>query len=772
MLGGLGGGGDDEGDPYNFDMGGGDDFGGFGQSDSFDDAPKRPSKKAPPKRPTSKGGRSLGPKPISSDVGTKTFKKASASDVLAKAQAMLSKAPTGSGQKEKKKETRRSRSPSMDADGIMANLSSSEDGSPKKKTTTLRRLDTQSFDPDSSFAEDEDNEVDLQPQQATSPVNDDDENILNNEIARQSVYGQVRDASALVQEEEVSEDEVASEQEEEENPPLTETAKAQFTSSIHGNVRSITDLPSRLGAPPTRDSSQFEFGAEVLQSPRAPAAAPSQSPQKLPPKMPKPKMRRQVSFDAAHASRDDAVQMRESNEEEPLDESVADESLERSPALSGRPFASDNSGEFLRESIDDETYSEEFHEGTMSRTASPRAPAGPPLVPPVQQGPPASVVAPPIPAVAPAPAPPPPPPQPQKPVIVADDLPCGVDFTLRLDKVPLSSLDGSVTRLVEEDVSRALGIPRRVVQVTSVRESLAGPQASVLECRIQVKDGASARRLGEVLTRAPPILLEREAPDFSSCRYLDRVRVRDDPSPKAMPTAYPFGEATKIRGPASGPQPVRLLVYDEDEDEDVDVDEAEGALHLVRTREVATQFCGNDASIQTAYVPTTMGAAHPAFKAVTEATDAALDSLDPSLLNQPPPPPQMPFYGYPPQPYMMMPPPQVSPVAMKEARADFDRMLRDQQKLHDMLASVRQDLEKAHADVMNAVPQASMPPAAASIKQTRPPDLPYWKAYMDVDPSLSEQEARELAFNDVKGKTTLGTGPVGAEEAKAGGPRE
>ena len=194
---------------------------------------------------------------------------------------------------------------------------------------------------------------------------------------------------------------------------------------------------------------------------------------------------------------------------------------------------------------------------------------------------------------------------------------------------------------------------------------------------------------------------------------------------------------------------------------------------MVRTREVATQFCGNDASIQTAYVPETMGAAHPAFKAVkavTEATDAALDSLDPSLLNQPPPPPQ--YYGYPPQPYMMMPPPQVSPTVMKEARADFDRMLRDQQKLHDMLASVRQDLEKAHADVMKAVPQTAMPPAAASIKQTRPPDLPYWKAYMDVDPSLSEQEARELAFNDVKGKTTLGTGPVGAEEAKAGGPRE
>ena len=174
-----------------------------------------------------------------------------------------------------------------------------------------------------------------------------------------------------------------------------------------------------------------------------------------------------------------------------------------------------------------------------------------------------------------------------------------------------------------------------------------------------------------------------------------------------------------------------------------------------------------------------MGAAHPAFKAMTRATDAAIDSLDPaSFLEQPPPPPQqMPYmapYGYPPQPYMMMPPPQVSPAVMKEARADFDRMLRDQQKLHDMLASVRQDLKKAHADVMNAVPQTAMPPAASVIKEPRPPDLPYWKAYMDVDPSLSEQEARELAFNDVRGKSMedVGTGPVGAEEAKAGGPRE
>ena len=171
-----------------------------------------------------------------------------------------------------------------------------------------------------------------------------------------------------------------------------------------------------------------------------------------------------------------------------------------------------------------------------------------------------------------------------------------------------------------------------------------------------------------------------------------------------------------------------------------------------------------------------MGTAHPAFKAMTEATDAAMNSLDPaSFLEQPPPPPPQPYmYGYPPQPYMMMPPPQVSPTVMKEARADFDRMLKDQQKLHDMLASVRKDLEKAHADVMNAVPQASMPPAASVIKEPRPPDLPYWKAYMDVDPSLSEAEARELAFNDVKGKSMedVGTGPVGAEEAKAGGPRE
>ena len=81
---------------------------------------------------------------------------------------------------------------------------------------------------------------------------------------------------------------------------------------------------------------------------------------------------------------------------------------------------------------------------------------------------------------------------------------------------------------------------------------------------------------------------------------------------------------------------MRLLVYDEDEDEDVDVDEAEGALHLVRTREVATQFCGNDASIQTAYVPTPRWAPriprsrdHGRRDAFKEATDAAIDSLDP-----------------------------------------------------------------------------------------------------------------------------------------------
>ena len=283
-----------------------------------------------------------------------------------------------------------------------------------------------------------------------------------------------------VQEEEVSEDEVAGT--EEENPPLTETAKAQFTSSIHGNVRSITDLPSRLGAPPTRDSSQFEFGAEVLQSPRAPAAAPSQSPQKLPPRQPKPKMRRQVSFDAAHASRDDAVQMRESNEEEPLDESVADESLERSPALSGRPFAYTTTPASSSASIDDER-SEEFHEGTMSRTASPRAPAGPPVASRAGSACVGRGAADSRRRAGAAP----PPPQPQKPTIVADDLPCGVDFTLRLDKVPVK-LRWLVTRLVEEDVSRALGIPRRVVQVTSVRG--AGRAAGVvLECRIQVKDG-------------------------------------------------------------------------------------------------------------------------------------------------------------------------------------------------------------------------------------------------------------------------------------------
>jgi len=764
----MGGGGDDDDDAYNFDMGGGDAFGGFGQSDSFEDKPRRPARKPAPERPS--GGRVTQPTPLASDVGTKTFREASASDVLAKAQAMLDRTGTGSGQKARPPKppprSRSSRSPSMDADGIMANLSSSEDGSPKK--ASLRRLDTQSFDPDDSFADDveDDNDETVRPRPATSPVDHPNAQILNTNVARQSAYGVVRDASDLVHEEVPEEDGLI---EEVPNPPLTATAKAQFTSSIHGNVRSITDLPSRLGAPPTRSQESFDFGAH-LESPRnAPAAAPAHSPQKIG-KTRLRKPRRQVSFDAAHVSNDDAVRLRASDEnEEPLEESV-DEASERSPALSGRPFASNDSEEFLRESLDDETYSEEFPE--TSSWASPRASAGPPLSPRVE-GPPASLAMPP-PVQAPRAAPYVPP-APATLVIVADDLPCGVDFTVRLDKVPLLDLDGSVTRLVEEDIARALGVPRRVVAVASARESLAGPQSSVLECRINVKDGASARRLGEVLVKAPPILLRRDAPDFSSCRYLDRVRVRDDPRPGSVPTAYPFGEATKIRGPASGAQPVRLLVYDEGEDENEDVDEAQGALQLVRTREVATQFGGNDASIQTAYVPTAMRNAAPAYAAAATTPDAALHELGGAGLFDAPPPP-LPYafapYGYPQYGVAPVPPPMV-----REARAEFDQMLNDQRKLHDMLAQVRTELKKAHADVMAAVPTPALGTAALLEGQPRPPDLPVWKAFMDVDPALTEREARDLAFEEVKGKGAssmgdVGTGPAGATAETAGGPRE
>ena len=88
-----------------------------------------------------------------------------------------------------------------------------------------------------------------------------------------------------------------------------------------------------------------------------------------------------------------------------------------------------------------------------------------------------------------------------------------------------------------------------------MREWLAGPQAAVLECRIQVKDGASAR-LGEVLTRAA-ILLRRSAGLFV-LRSLDRVRVGTTVT-ESDAHGHPFSEATKIRGPASGPQPTGYL---------------------------------------------------------------------------------------------------------------------------------------------------------------------------------------------------------------------
>ena len=117
---------------------------------------------------------------------------------------------------------------------------------------------------------------------------------------------------------------------------------------------------------------------------------------------------------------------------------------------------------------------------------------------------------------------------------------------------------------------------------------------------------------------------------------------------------------------------------------------------------------------------------------------------------------------------MMMPLLKCLPV-MKEARADFDRMLRDQQKLHT-LASVRKDLEKAHADVMNAVPQTAMPPAAV-IKERGRRTCPTGR-HMDVDPSLSERRRASSPSTTSANRWRTWDGPVGAEEAKAGGPRE
>ena len=50
----------------------------------------------------------------------------------------------------------------------------------------------------------------------------------------------------------------------------------------------------------------------------------------------------------------------------------------------------------------------------------------------------------------------------------------------------------------------------------------------------------------------------------------------------------------------------------------------------------------------------------------------------------------------------------------------------------------------------------------------RPAPIPYWRAYMNVDASLTEAQARALAFDDVKNKTgaaSPGLSTFPAEEA-------
>ena len=108
-------------------------------------------------------------------------------------------------------------------------------------------------------------------------------------------------------------------------------------------------------------------------------------------------------------------------------------------------------------------------------------------------------------------------------------------------------------------------------------------------------------------------------------------------------------------------------------------------------------------------------------------------------------------------------------------------MFEEQQQLHRELEELRASLEVARDPRFAFSPTMDMAPfaAPASSGDRRPETMPFWKAYMTADPSLTEAEARQLAFDDVRGKRGAAAplvDPVapggGAMEEKGVGPAE
>ena len=86
---------------------------------------------------------------------------------------------------------------------------------------------------------------------------------------------------------------------------------------------------------------------------------------------------------------------------------------------------------------------------------------------------------------------------------------------------------------------------------------------------------------------------------------------------------------------------------------------------------------------------------------------------------------------------------------MLAAQADLSRQL---EGLRAKLAESRATYDAARARPPSTEAHHTLAATQEYIDTHRPAPLPYWKAYMSVDASLTEEEARQLAFDDVKHK--------------------
>ncbi|KAH8068167.1 hypothetical protein JL720_12258 [Aureococcus anophagefferens] len=86
---------------------------------------------------------------------------------------------------------------------------------------------------------------------------------------------------------------------------------------------------------------------------------------------------------------------------------------------------------------------------------------------------------------------------------------------------------------------------------------------------------------------------------------------------------------------------------------------------------------------------------------------------------------------------------------MLAAQADLSRQL---EGLRAKLAESRATYDAASARPPSTEAHHTLAATQEYIDTHRPAPLPYWKAHMSVDASLTEEEARQLAFDDVKHK--------------------